>query len=210
MKTCVLSESIADEIAVRILLEAIIGKPLPVVPTRSVGARGWSSVFGVLPAILRELHYHTDAEALVVVVDSDFTPVHDPSHEETSEFDLSCRLCALRREIITVRNRLRPRTGQSALRIATGLAVPAIEAWYLCGRERMVSEAEWIRGLASAEYPFTKTALKRIVYGTDRPSIPLETERATVEARRLTGELPKLEAFFPNGFGSLAREVRGW
>jgi hypothetical protein len=76
MRVAILSESEYDERAVRILIEGILGSSTETVPVKPVARDGWSSVRIILPAVIRHLHYNTDAEALVVVVDSDDFPVH--------------------------------------------------------------------------------------------------------------------------------------
>ncbi len=68
----------------------------------------------------------------------------------------------------------------------------------------------WLRGLQTRSCPYTRHSLKRDVYGTDRPSLELETRRALEAAQLLAQNLPLLERLFPNGFGSLAQAVRGW
>ena len=68
LKLALLSESPADEAALRVLVGAVLG-PFTVVPP-SLRARGWPSVEQVLPPILRHLHFRTEADGLVVVVDS--------------------------------------------------------------------------------------------------------------------------------------------
>jgi hypothetical protein len=67
-----------------------------------------------------------------------------------------------------------------------------------------------VHALASRKFPYTKASLKTLVYGTDRPSLQLETERATAAARRLAGSLDEVIDRFPNGFGPLASEIRSW
>jgi energy-coupling factor transporter ATP-binding protein EcfA2 len=94
------------------------------------------------------------------------------------------------------------------LRLALGLAVPAAEAWYLCGIDGRVSEAAWMQALVGGPLPYTKPELKEKVYGSSRPGRLILTERARHHASRLAGDVAQLEAFFPNGFGVLARTVR--
>jgi hypothetical protein len=156
------------------------------------------------------LHYQTEAEALVVVIDSDFTPIHDPVHEQPSQANAECRLCIMRQIVARTRGILRPIPGRSSLQVGLGLTVPAVEAWYRCGRDRAVSEAAWLVGLKGGPFPYTKPQLKQAVYGTDRPSLEWETQCAIREAKRLAQDLRTLENFFPNGFGTLAREIRTW
>ena len=80
MKLAILSESPADEAALRVLVEYVLGAPFTTVHS-ALRARGWPSVEQVLPAILRYLHFQTEADGLVVVVDADDSPVHTIEHE---------------------------------------------------------------------------------------------------------------------------------
>jgi hypothetical protein len=96
------------------------------------------------------------------------------------------------------------------MRYAIGVAVPAIEAWYQCGVDAHVNEATWIRCLQSEGITYDKKSLKRAAYGSDRPSLVIETHAAEEAAKRLAIDLELLEQLFPNGFGSLLRDLRGW
>ena len=95
MKLAILSESPADEAALRVLVEYVLGGPFTTVQS-SLRARGWPSVEQVLPPIIRHLHFNTDADGLVVVVDSDDSPVHTPEHEAPGYYHPFCRVCRLR------------------------------------------------------------------------------------------------------------------
>ena len=210
MKLAVLSESSADEAAIRVLIDGILGRRTQLITFPPLETRGWRAVLRILPAVFKYLHYQTDAESFVVVVDSDHSPVHKSSHEQPSGADEKCRLCKLREAVVQVQGKLRPRSGRPPIKTALGVAVPAVEAWYRCGLDPRVSETAWILGLQSKSYPYTKLRLKEEVYGTERPLLPLETRRATEEAQRLIQNLPLLESLFPTGFGALARDVRSW
>ena len=70
MKIAIVSESPADEAAIKILVDAIVGTESELFPIRT-RPYGWTNVFKLLPNIVTGLHYGTDVEALVVVVDSD-------------------------------------------------------------------------------------------------------------------------------------------
>ena len=209
MKLGLLSESPADEAALRILLEAILGAPVEIVqpPLR---ARGWPNVMQVLPAVMYHLQYRTDAAGLVVVVDSDDTRQHEADHADPNKFHPLCRLCQLEMTMRRARKRWILPPGRAALCTAAGLAVPAVEAWYLCGRDADVGEAAWWRARERGEIRYTRRDLKQRVYGTMRPSLPLEVRRAEEEARRLARDIHRLEREFPNGFGGLANAVRRW
>jgi len=210
MKVAVLSESAADEAAIGILVNALIGKETysPTLPR--LRSRGWPSVLNVLPTVLKHLHYRTDADALVVVADADESGLHTAAHTAPSVMASTCRRCALRDTIDRVSAELKPVSGRLPLRTAVGMAVPAIEAWYLAGCDPRVRETSFDPANPTHPPPYTKLQLKNIVYGTDRPSLPLETQRATEEARRLAVDLAALEDRFPGGFGSLAHDIRDW
>ena len=210
MKVAILSESPADEAAIRILIDGIIGGPTQPADMPPIRTRGVSGVFTILPTVLKHLHYRTDADALVIVVDSDQTPVHKPEPEQAGGADESCRLCKIRQTVDSVLGKLRAVQGRSQIKVAGGIAVPAVEAWYRCGLDPHVTEAAWIAGLPSGPFPYTTRSLKEDVYETSRPSLELETRRAIEEARRLAQDLQLLEQYFPTGFGALAREVRSW
>jgi hypothetical protein len=93
---------------------------------------------------------------------------------------------------------------------AVGIAVPAIEAWYLCGQDPQVTELAWMDGQAQGVAPYTRRDLKWRVYGTDRPSLAFEIQRAVECMRRYHRDPRRLEADFPHGFGALARDLRTW
>lgn len=209
MKVAILSESRADEAAIRVLVDGLLGfstEPVTMPPLRT---RGWPSVVHVLPTVLRHLHFRTDADALVVVVDSDDSPAHVSAHETEAERDVACRLCRLRSCADEVLQSLSPLQGRRQICTILGLAVPCIEAWYRVGRESHTSERAWSTKLSEGGgLRQQRLALKELVYGTDRPSLELETTKAIEEANRLVGLLDQLERLFPGGFGSLSRGVR--
>jgi hypothetical protein len=209
MKVVVLSESSADEAAIRILVNGILGRETEDVPSLPLRSRGWPSVIKVLPTVIKFLHYRTDAEALVVIADSDDSPVHRSSHGEAGREEPGCRLCQLRNAF--EETKLSAVAGRSELKIAVGLAVPAIEAWYLCGVDTHVSEATWARKLQQVErITYTRNALKKSVYGTERPTIEIMKRHATEAATRLANNLSEIERLFPEGFGSFVKDVRNW
>ena len=197
MKVALLSESPADEAALRLIAEGVLGHPVePVQPP--LRARGWPSVAQVLPVILRHLHFRTD------------TVVHTEMHERPGYFHPGCRLCELRAIIRQTLKHLPPAQGRQRLNTAVGLAVPAIEAWYLCGNDETVTEAAWIAGRESGAPPYTRKELKRRVYGTFHPSLEQEVQRAEEETRRHRGDFRRMEFDFPGGFGALANDLRRW
>lgn len=209
MKLAILGESPADEAAVRVLAGAVLGAPCTVVRP-ALRARGWPNVEQVLPAVARHLHFHTDAVGLVIVVDADDSPVHTAAHEAPGHHHPLCRICRLRAVFRRATRTLPPARGRAGVLRAVGLAVPALEAWLLCGRAEGVTEAAWVEGRAAGRLPYTRRELKLQVYGTSRPSLAWECVRAVAEARRHASDVRRLEHDFPEGFGALARDLRSW
>ncbi|HEY9247795.1 MAG TPA: hypothetical protein VIO38_01625 [Rariglobus sp.] len=208
MKLAILSESPADEAAIAVLVEAVLGHPFQRVQP-SLRARGWPSVAQVLPSIIRHLHFNTDADGLVVVVDSDDSVVHTAPHEAPGYYHPLCRLCQLRAIFRQTTKKLPAARGRERVLRGVGVAVPAIEAWYLCGLEDTVTEQGWINGQETLRAPYTRRELKQRVYGTERPNLQHETEIALREARRHARDLRRLEHDFP-GFASISRDLRAW
>ncbi|HEU4386748.1 MAG TPA: hypothetical protein VFV34_03045 [Blastocatellia bacterium] len=100
--------------------------------------------------------------------------------------------------------------GRQPIKTATGVAVPAIEAWYSCGIDPQVNEAAWNRKLQGEACTYSRLSLKKNVYGTERPSIKVETERASQAALGLVDRIEQLEMLFPSGFGAFATDLRNW
>lgn len=219
MKVAFFSESTADEAAIRILAEALLGKSIQPVDSPALRFRqGWTLILKSVPVVLRDLHFNTDAEALIVVVDADHTPMHTIAHEQVG-FAAKCRVCKLIQSIAETQKKIerKPRSDANllALKTAIGLAVPAIEAWYLCGKKDTKKDTADITeaGLTQRKNAGTvdlKRELKRRVYGSDTAPLTVMTERAVEEATRLALSLAHLEQCFQNGFGKLARDIRGW
>ncbi len=212
MKVAILSESEVDEVAVRLFVEGLLDTETESPGDLNIRSRGWPGVRNILPGILRRLHFGTDVEALVVVVDSDRTAVHNSETCESPRPGHECRLCELRAIVQRTQHGLAPRPPLLPIKTALGLAVPQIEAWYLVGRDPGVSEATWINARRDGTFAYTTNQLKQQVYGTDRPSLELAVERARQEAKRIVdgGKLRQLEEHFPAGFGALADDVRRW
>ena len=209
MKIAALSESPGDEAALQAVATAILGPGVKFVRPQ-LRARGWPSVLQVLPPILRHLHFGTDTFGIMVVVDSDDTVVHEPAHDEPGKFHPGCRLCLLRAACRRTLKNVPPANGRAKLRTAIGLAVPAIEAWLLCGKEERVTEESWLRGQEDGVPPYTRRDLKQLAYGTDRPGLPLEVRTSIAGIGRHHGDMRRLENDFPRGFGALASDLRKW
>lgn len=209
MNIAIFGESSADESAMRILAEAALGSPINFVspPIRS---RGWPSVRTQLPTIIKYLHFRTNADGLIVVADSNSEPVSQVNEKGTRVPHSDSRLVKLTSVASTTLGALGSRPAGTGLRIAVGVAVPAIEAWYRFGIDAHVNEATWERGMQNGSCPYTKHGLKQDVYGTTFPQIAHETECAEAHARRLAENLESLERQFPIGFGLFVAELRNW
>lgn len=206
MKIALLSESPADETALRVLVAAVL-RQTPRFVAPGFRARGWPNVAQLLPAVIRHLHFNTDTDALVVVVDSDDSVVHTREHDAPGYFHPHCRMCQLRAVYRQTTKRLPKAHGRERVLRVVGVAVPAVEAWYLCGRDERITEAAWIVGQETGRQPYTRTQLKVRVYGTDRPSLPHEIVCAVREVERQRHDPRRLENDFP-GFAALAADLR--
>jgi hypothetical protein len=206
MKVALLSESPADEAALRVLVAAVLRRPVTFVAP-GFRARGWPNVAQVMPAVLRHLHFNTDADALVVVVDADDSVVHAAEHDRPGYFHPQCRMCQLRAVYRQTTKRFPPAQGRERVVRAVGVAVPAIEAWYLCGRDPAVTEAAWVEGNARGARPYSRAELELRVYATERPSLAHEIDCALREVERHRADSRRLEHEFP-GFAALAADLR--
>ena len=206
MNVALLSESPADEAALRELVTGVLRvRPRFIAP--GFRARGWPNVAQLLPAVIRHLHFNTDAEALVVTVDADDSVVHGAAHERPGYFHPHCRMCQLRAVHRQTTKKLPPARGRERVLRAVGVAVPAIEAWYLCGRDPAVTEAAWVEGNARGARPYSRAELKLRVYATERPSLAHEIDCALREVERHRADSRRLEHEFP-GFAALAADLR--
>mgnify|MGYP001207966672 CR=1 FL=1 len=208
LRVALLGESLVDESAMSIFVEAALGRPFERVQP-NLRARGWPSVLQILPAIARHLHFNTDADGLVVLVDADDSEPHTAAHEAPGYFHPRCRLCQLRATFRRATKNLPPARGRPRVLRAAGLAVPAAEAWYLCGLDERVGEAAWIAGREAGRPPYTRRELKLRVYGTERPTLPQAVAHATAAARRHARDSRRLENDFP-GFAVMMADIRGW
>lgn len=212
MKIAILSESPADQAAIAILVEAILGQTIEVVTTRTRSS-GLQSTIHNVPPTLKALHYHRIADALIVSIDSDNSLIHHPDHDDDPALHArsGCRFCSLQITVDKTLHSVRPISSQSEIQTATVIAVPAIEAWYQFPMNADCSESRWIQKQESgATAPTEIKQLKQAVYGTDRPSQHVSKAKATEHAKRLVSELKSLERFFPNSFGVFAQQVRDW
>jgi hypothetical protein len=161
MKIGYYCESPADQAALTIFAEGILGKP-PEPINMDLEAHSVPGFFSALDGVFRGVHFNSDAEGLIVLVDSDDSELHQPAHDTPGGSVERCRFCQIRKIIAQAQRQLKPRQGRPSLKVAIGLAVPAIEAWYLVGKEHQVGEAAWMTGGAAGKRPFTRPQLIRL------------------------------------------------
>jgi hypothetical protein len=169
-----------------------------------IRSRGWPAVLNSIPAVIRQLHYANAADALIIVADSDDSPLHADGHEKTT--DQSCRYCQIQEKVDFTLNSI----ATPGPLVAIGIAAPAIEAWYLFPDDASLSEATWRNSLGGGRRPDVRRELKKRVYGTQFPTQTIEVVKAEQAAHRLLANMKSFEDHFPNGFGPLARAVRSW
>jgi len=209
MKLAVLSESPADEAFVQTITTSVLGVATEFPASYQFRSRGWGSLPKLLPSVILELYYATDLDGLLVVADSNGTEPHELNH--TPETAKDCRFCKLRLAADERMARLRPVPGRIPLRLAIGLAIPAIEAWYLCGKDPTVTEAAWVNGRREGKLPYTRAELKVRAYSTDRPSLDEEVATAISQSQRHAKDaLTSLRQWFPAGCGSMLGSMEGW
>jgi hypothetical protein len=179
MKIGFYSESPADQAALAVFTEGILGEP-PEPISMNLEGHGVMGVLSGLDGVVRGVHYNSDADGLVVVIDCDDTDLHEPEHDTPGSEGQHCRFCEARKIVARARKQLKPRKGMPPLKVAIGLTVPAIEAWYLVGKNHLVGEAAWRVGAV-------REARRIIIAG--------------VQA---------IETSFPAGFGPMAVEIRSW
>ena len=119
MKVAILCESPLDQIALRVLVDAVLG-----VPTEWDGddprlRPAWPGVLAVLPGVVRALYFGGIADGLVVVADSDTTPLHRPGSIQTP-CQPACRFCQVQQAVNGSLARVSPVAGRMPLQTAVG------------------------------------------------------------------------------------------
>src|SRR5947209_19557544 len=111
MKIGYYCESPADAAALAVFTEGILGAP-PEPINMDLEAHSVPGFFSALDGVFRGVHFNSDAEGLIVVVDCDNTELHDPAHDTPQGAAEDCRLCKVRKITTKARKQLRPRLGR--------------------------------------------------------------------------------------------------
>lgn len=209
MKIGIVRESEVDEAAIRIFVESIAGTSVEILQSVRPRAGGFGSALDVIKAEYLRLHYHPDADGLVIIIDSDDTPLHVATTPLNSVCDPRCRLCLINQKIAQASARLAARPDGRLLPVAVGMAVPALEAWLLCGRDPHAAESNYRRMLEGGlQLKQIRDRLKTEVYGSARAPMRKMAEISSNEAMRLRESPELLERLFPIGFGMFASQIR--
>jgi hypothetical protein len=211
MRVAVLAESDADARALYTLASAVLAVPMERTLPEWDPPEGWPNLLGVIPVALRACYLNNLADGVICAADSDDDPIHVNEDEHVGGTSDRCRFCRIEKLISLTIGSAALRAGRKPLRTAIAIASPAIEAWYLFGREPHAKEDTWIESLKRNEpsRPF-RLRLKKKVYDTERVGRNKKFRRAIEEAERLKADVRGLEAAFPNGFGAFARQLRTW
>ena len=213
MRVAVICESSVDEEIIRALIDAILGDSTSrVLPRYQV--KGWPHVITDLPNLLPGILLDPTIDALSIIADSNGSA--PPGSGRESPESKPSKADRMRRLVETVEGILKVESGRASvrpLRIAIGIAVPAIEAWCLPDDET-VSESSWLSFLETNPEPFAVSArtreLKRRVYGKVHGNVETRTPQAIKLAARIAKRVDTLERKFPGGFGPFARAIRAW
>src|SRR5437868_15260804 len=103
MKIGYFCESPADQAAMAIFTEGILGQP-PEPINMDLEAHSVPGFFRSLDGVYRGVHYNSDAEGLIVVVDSDDAVLHSEAHDAPGVTEDRCRYCQIRKIIQQARN----------------------------------------------------------------------------------------------------------
>lgn len=195
MRVVILSESANDERIVAALLNSVKRDFFEVVDHHLRVRQGYESLRNLVQIAVQHCFVRPDVDSLVLVLDSNHTPI-------STEADGS-RLRDIRERAERRLARLRTHSDENQLRICTGLAAPALEAWLLCPHRKDISEAAWIRGLSDGKDPYTKRQLKEWI-DADKSlgKTPLERRLALINHPQF--DIDRLRRDFPIGFGLFA------
>ena len=201
MKISVLAESSNDAAVMVELASAALGGPVELINS-GFEMMGWNMIPSVLPAVIKHLHFRSEADGLIVVADSNHSSLEPGAPNNRRE-----ELRAMAAKIVENLGMLH---GRSRIRIAIAVASPALVAWLLFHRYGEISESAWERGLVEKKDPYTKGVLKQRLYGVQRPSRDIATALRLEAARQVSQRIHELRSRFPLGFGSFFEDLLSW
>lgn len=166
MKIAFCTEDRSDERVLSIVLSRVLGtEVVPYEIPFLVERGGWTKALELAPRVARQVHY-SDATGAVFAIDNDAgDPLHDAGHANQT----GCRHCQLVAAARVDEVRLWPREPLQPLRFVFVVPVRTIETWALLSRATAPS---W-DPLKFGSTPNERRALKRQLFGTDRPDTEL-------------------------------------
>ena len=208
MKAAILGESDIDNQLVWRIVQGIRGTDISRVEHPS-SVRSWPRLLYALPSVVKYLYYRTDADALIVIADSDKTEVHERGHDGRNQ---NCRHCSLQLESDLVRAQLAPVEYRGDLRVIVVVPPPSIEAWFSLGDANCGTEGAWRQALRNGAIASLEIdRLKRLLYDEAAlRSSQRRLEHALQHADRLLARIDHVEAAFPDSFGRFVDTVRSW
>jgi hypothetical protein len=96
MKIGYYCESPADAAALAIFVEGLLGAP-PEPISVELEAHSVPGFFSALDGVFRGVHFNSDAEGLIVLVDGDNADLHELAHDAPGEDVEGCRYCQIRK-----------------------------------------------------------------------------------------------------------------
>ena len=209
MKIGILSESKVDEAAYKILVESVLGHPVDLFKDYQKRG-GWSQAKKLIRPVIIDLHY-SGADGFVFVADSDSTLPHTSDHDANADGDAYCRLCVVKTLADSALTALPARAGQPPLKIAVGMATPAIEAWLLSGIDRHCTETRFRDDHSNGRLTRqTRLDLKKQKYGSLQAGRDIRMQCTLENANRIAGDLEGLERRFQFRFGHLRNDLAQW
>lgn len=209
-RVAVLGESATDDAVAREIVAHVRGTPVAPVAVPSLRTRGWSALVGQLPRLVQTVVRRGEADAFIVLADTDTSPVHDPVvHAVTRAASVAeCRWCYLHATVLDTMRAIEA-GGGPVIPFAVGCPVPSLEAWLLAAQPGGPSEAGWLMDGAGnpARAKAHRLALKRRAYGD-------ATADREPTARSLIGQVlsdpARLRTAFPGGYAPMEDAIRAW
>src|SRR5260370_17261276 len=109
-----------------VFTEGILGEP-PEPINMDLEAHSVPGFFRSLDGVYRGVHYNSDADGLIVVVDSDDAVLHSDAHDALGAAEDRCRYCQIRKIIQRAGNQFKPRQLSPNLKVPLCAPVPPIQ-----------------------------------------------------------------------------------
>lgn len=195
VKISILAEGIGDVAFLRAVVTTICRQELQFQEPRLSSRPKLDELVG---PVLKQAHYGGD-DAVLIVADLDDSAWNADAEQFQAQLDLQAHVEEILRG-------LPGRNKNEGLRVVVVVAVPCREAWLEFLLHGNSSEASWLRQLREKRQRGSdaRRALKRKVYGTERPTRSREQEILEKAVGCLKENGPDaLFEYFPRGLGPL-------